>query len=210
MPGVPRVHSGAPYERPHAPWAYPGHAPDNVWGGGASAPAVDASANPVVFTAGLPAIASLWAAFLQRGGADVLMASTAYGGSSQLADVVSTRAAKINKHNFHIQGTGTSMLASIERELDRLAGLGDALLPTTVLFTEIPTNPDMKVPDMAKLAELVQAYRSRTGKQVLLLVDATFAPGSNSPHGSAPVSEPNGDGRSSSVSIAALRRDSST
>jgi cysteine synthase A len=47
-----------------------------------------------------------------------------------------------------------------------------------VLFVEIPTNPDMKVPDMARLAQLLTAYQKQSNKRVLLLVDTTFAPAS--------------------------------
>ncbi|ORY46754.1 hypothetical protein BCR33DRAFT_783237 [Rhizoclosmatium globosum] len=72
----------------------------------------DPTANPVVFTAGLPAICATWLALLTTGGADILMASTAY--------------------------------------------------PTTVLFVEIPTNPDMKVPDMAVLARHLETYAKTT------------------------------------------------
>ena len=40
----------------------------------------------------------------------------------------------------------TGMEASIRTCLDGLAAKGaEALLPTTVLFVEVPTNPDMKV-----------------------------------------------------------------
>lgn len=49
---------------------------------------VDTESSPCVFTAGLPSIASLWLALIARGGADILMCSTAYGGSNQLTDVV--------------------------------------------------------------------------------------------------------------------------
>lgn len=37
---------------------------------------------PVCCTAGLPTISSIWLALALEGGADVVMASTAYGGSS--------------------------------------------------------------------------------------------------------------------------------
>ena len=48
----------------------------------------DASCEPVCCTAGLPAICAIWMSLLHHGGADVLMASTAYGGSSQLTDIM--------------------------------------------------------------------------------------------------------------------------
>ena len=58
---------------------------------------------PVLYTAGLPALASLWLALGTRGGADILMCSTAYGGSSQLTDLLTSRTSKLNKHTFDIQ-----------------------------------------------------------------------------------------------------------
>ena len=48
--------------------------------------AVDVSCEPVVFTAGLPTLSSLWLTLLRRGGADILMSSTAYGGYSSILD----------------------------------------------------------------------------------------------------------------------------
>ena len=51
-------------------------------------------------------------------------------------------------------------------------------MPTTVLFVEIPTNPDMKVPDILVLARLCQKYQKATGKEIILFVDTTFAPAS--------------------------------
>jgi cystathionine beta-lyase/cystathionine gamma-synthase len=74
------------------------------------------------------------------------MASTAYGGSSQLTDLLNSRTAYFNKHKFDITGT-RDLTGSIKEELDRLASDPSILMPTTVLFVEIPTNPDMKVPN---------------------------------------------------------------
>lgn len=37
---------------------------------------------PISFTSGLSAVCSLWLSLIATGGADILMASTAYGGSS--------------------------------------------------------------------------------------------------------------------------------
>ena len=106
--------------------------------------------NPVVFTAGLPCICSLYYALVEQGGADLLMCSTAYGGSSQVTDLLRDRAGTFSKHTFHIQGDAI-IDESISFALDKLArkeglpaGQTD-LFPTTVLFVEIPTNPDMKV-----------------------------------------------------------------
>jgi len=86
------------------------------------------------------------------------MASTAYGGSSQLTDLLNSRSAYFNKHKFDITGT-RDLSASIQEELDRLAADPSALMPTTVLFVEIPTNPDMKVPDILVLAKLCTKYK---------------------------------------------------
>jgi len=139
---------------------------------------INAFANPVVFTAGLPALCSMWLALIQRGGADVLMCSTAYGGSSQLTDLLNSKVPEFKKHTFDIQGLGANMVQSISSRLDDLAANPADLSPTTVIFIEVPTNPDMKVPDMDPLAEKLQGYKKKTGKNVVLLIDNTFAPGS--------------------------------
>merc|ERR1712107_160077 len=103
------------------------------------------------------------------------MCSTAYGGSNQLVDVLCSTTPSLKKHTFDFQG-----LLSIEDSISGLLEGLDAstLLPTTVLFVEIPTNPDMKVPDMPAVAAMLQKFTERTGKQVILLVDSTFAPNS--------------------------------
>lgn len=134
--------------------------------------------SPVCFTAGLPAIASLYLSLVQQGGADIVMASTAYGGSSELTDIFKARTSYLNKHTFDITGKNDIHLAVLS-VLDTLAqSPPDHLLPTTVLFVEIPTNPDMKVPDITDMASMLTAYQSRVNKNVLLFVDTTFAPGS--------------------------------
>merc|ERR1712172_10469 len=93
------------------------------------------------------------------------------------------RAGTFSKHTFHIQGDAI-IDESISFALDKLArkeglpaGQTD-LFPTTVLFVEIPTNPDMKVPDIGKVVSGLAKYKEKTGKKVLLLVDTTFAPAS--------------------------------
>lgn len=141
-----------------------------------SGTAVNASANPVVFTAGLPAICSLYVSLMVRGGADVLMCSTAYGGSSQLTDLLESRAPLFRKHTFDIQGEAV-MEQSIQKELDALAALPTEM-PTTLLFIEVPTNPAMKVPDVSAITAMLDDYKTKTGRSTLLMVDGTFAPGS--------------------------------
>lgn len=138
--------------------------------------------DPITFTAGLPALSSLFATLINRGGCDLFMASTAYGGSSQLVDLYGKHAYgnKIRKHKFDIQGK-TGMIDSIRSKLDAFAENQQddkGALPTTVLFVEIPTNPDMKVPDIQELAMILSNYGEKTGKSTMLLVDSTFAPGS--------------------------------
>jgi len=146
----------------------------------------DENSKPVICTAGLPTIASLWITLISKyNGVDVLMASTAYGGSSQLADIMNSRAEKslFRKHTFDIQGVETEIIESIKTKLDDLSNMKEKLNPITVLFVEVPTNPDMKVPNVNKLANLLDEYKEKITsngekRDVLLLVDTTFAPGS--------------------------------
>jgi hypothetical protein len=72
-------------------------------------------------------------------------------------DVVNSNAAKINKHTFDIQGSA-SIVPGVQATLDCLAADQASLMPTTVLVAEIPTNPDMKVPDLAALVTSLKAY----------------------------------------------------
>eukprot|EP01108_Squamamoeba_japonica_P003727 TRINITY_DN298_c0_g1_i1.p2 TRINITY_DN298_c0_g1~~TRINITY_DN298_c0_g1_i1.p2 ORF type:complete len:655 (-),score=470.01 TRINITY_DN298_c0_g1_i1:126-2090(-) len=136
-----------------------------------------ADAPPALFTAGLPTIHAIWLALIGRGGVDVLMCSTAYGGSSQLSDLTAERAPLFAKHTFDIQGE-RDLAGSVCEALDRLAERGDALLPTTVLFLEMPTNPDMKMIEARRVADALNSYAARTKRHAVLLVDTTFAPGS--------------------------------
>ncbi|MDP2439082.1 MAG: PLP-dependent transferase, partial [archaeon] len=143
---------------------------------------------PVCCTSGLATICSVWMALiLHQGGADVVMASTAYGGSSELTDLLAARGANFRKHTFDITGTNP-ITPAIQGAFDKLAEKGsEGLLPTTVLFVEIPTNPDMKVPELAELAAVLEGYRAATGKRVLLLLDTTFAPSSQAMAKLAPL-----------------------
>ncbi|GMH63777.1 hypothetical protein TrRE_jg8202, partial [Triparma retinervis] len=137
----------------------------------------DMRSKPVTFTVGLAALNSLWLTLASRGGADVLMASTAYGGSSEMTELmVGHCGGKIRKHKFHVQG-GNEMVSSIATALSDLRS-SDSLMPNTVLCAEIPTNPDMKVPSMDALLALLKEHRSKTSKSVHLVVDTTFAPAS--------------------------------
>eukprot|EP01127_Copromyxa_protea_P015592 TRINITY_DN4503_c0_g1_i2.p1 TRINITY_DN4503_c0_g1~~TRINITY_DN4503_c0_g1_i2.p1 ORF type:complete len:612 (-),score=185.65 TRINITY_DN4503_c0_g1_i2:53-1888(-) len=136
----------------------------------------NASSYPVVFTAGLPVMSSTYIALAKKGGADILMCSTAYGGSSQLLDLLSGKGNLLKKHTFHIQGE-VKMVDGISEALNKLAESPN-LLPNTILFIEIPTNPDMKVPVVGQITDLLEKYQTKTGKNVFLVVDTTFAPNS--------------------------------
>ena len=138
--------------------------------------APDIRTPPQIFTAGLSALASLWLSLVARGGADVLMCSTAYGGSSQCTDLIAKRTDRLCKWTFDIQGDAV-IDESIQSSLSALAATASAL-PLTVLFVEIPTNPDQKVPDTQKLIDSLHQYQQQTHKDVLLIVDTTFAPAS--------------------------------
>ena len=97
----------------------------------------DSSIFPACFTAGLTAICALWTTLVFQGGADIVMASTAYGGSSQLTDLISERAPNFNKHTFDITGK-IDKTEAIRNALGALAANPSALMPTTVLFVEVP------------------------------------------------------------------------
>merc|ERR1719273_1038375 len=106
-----------------------------------------------------------------------MMCSTAYGGCSQLIDLLNERTNRLRKFTFDIQG-GADITLSIKNALDKLASEPESLLPTTVLFVEIPTNPDMKVPDITTVTSKFREYQEATKKNVLLLIDVTFGPNS--------------------------------
>ncbi|GMH85429.1 hypothetical protein TrST_g493 [Triparma strigata] len=131
---------------------------------------------PRTFGAGLPALCSMWSSMLTLGSVDVLMASTAYGGSSQLTDLMTLQNPNFNKYTFDIQGEA-DFVESVSLTLDKLkeSGTGEYV----VIMTEIPTNPDMKVPSLKKFITLLNSYKSSTSKNVILLVDTTFAPASS-------------------------------
>ena len=140
-----------------------------------SGTAANTACNPVCFTAGLPATCAVWVELINRGGLDCLMASTAYGGSSQLTDLLAEATPQyFKKWQYHIQGAA-GMIESIRSTLNEMAACPD-LKPVTVLFSEIPTNPDMKVPDLQDLVNVINEYRQKTGKEFIMMIDVTFAP----------------------------------
>jgi len=82
----------------------------------------------------------------------------------------------LKKHTFDIQGEA-DMVESVSATLNNMRE-SDDLMPNTVLFIEVPTNPDMKVPELGKITQLVHEYKEKTGKNVFLVVDTTFSPNS--------------------------------
>lgn len=137
--------------------------------------AIDEATNPVLSTSGLASLSSLWASMVNQGGADVLMSSTSYGGSNELTNMWG-RNSKLVKHAFDIQGN-RDLLSSIQAKLDDFKNM-DNMHQNIVVFIEIPTNPDMKVPDMEELARICSDHNEATGKNVVLVIDTTLAPGS--------------------------------
>ena len=69
-----------------------------------SGTAANPAAPPVCFTSGLSALCSMYMALLKQKGCDLLMCSTAYGGSSQLTDLIAQRTPTFSKSTFDIQG----------------------------------------------------------------------------------------------------------
>eukprot|EP01126_Amoeba_proteus_P065830 TRINITY_DN9428_c0_g1_i12.p1 TRINITY_DN9428_c0_g1~~TRINITY_DN9428_c0_g1_i12.p1 ORF type:complete len:513 (-),score=91.30 TRINITY_DN9428_c0_g1_i12:87-1625(-) len=137
---------------------------------------MDDSHPPVLFTAGLPSMSSFYITLAKRGGGDVIMCSTAYGGSSQLLDILSSRSnGLLRKQTFHLQGD-TEINEGISTAMNLMLEKSTKLLPTTALFVEIPTNPDMKVPNLEKLVQSCDNFRKMVQRHFILVVDTTFSP----------------------------------
>jgi cysteine synthase A len=128
-------------------------------------------------TTGLAALASFHTSLIGMGGADVVVASTGYGGSDKLASILEDRCVGFKKHSYDIQGQ-IDVSQSIISKLDELIAIKQSLNPTTVILIEIPTNPDMKVPRLPELVSHCQHYQTQTGNQLILLIDTTFCPNS--------------------------------
>ena len=127
---------------------------------------------PLIFTAGLPALSSLWLTLSDTGGADVVMASTAYGGSSELTDIYEGRGG-VRKHKFDITGSNPvipgikTVLDTLERDPEETEETSEMKrMKRTVVFVEVPSNPDMKVVDLGELREVLEEYGERVGKEV--------------------------------------------
>eukprot|EP00457_Paulinella_chromatophora_P004199 gb/GEZN01004209.1/.p1 GENE.gb/GEZN01004209.1/~~gb/GEZN01004209.1/.p1 ORF type:complete len:616 (-),score=74.91 gb/GEZN01004209.1/:127-1974(-) len=137
------------------------------------------TADVLITTTGLSALASLLTAALDVSvpeGIDLVMCSTAYGGSSQQADILTKRQPQmLQKHTFDIQGPQGDVLRSLSAKLDAIKESGSKK-PLTIVAVEYPTNPDMKDCDLRKLEPVLIAYEKATQSKLLLMLDTTFSP----------------------------------
>eukprot|EP00750_Incisomonas_marina_P025501 INCI5517.1.p1 GENE.INCI5517.1~~INCI5517.1.p1 ORF type:complete len:711 (-),score=149.77 INCI5517.1:58-2100(-) len=144
--------------------------------------APDGPGRVVLSTVGLAALAAVVMASLEIGerNIDSVMCSTAYGGSSQQTDILSTRTFQVGlvhmeRHKFNIQGAAADVFKSLRTTLNAMKA-SESRKPLTLVQIEYPTNPDMKDCDLAAVEEELQQYQAATGSQVLLLLDTTFSP----------------------------------
>lgn len=66
---------------------------------------------------------------------------------------MSSKISNIHKHTFDITGT-RPLVPSIKEKLDAMSN-DNKLEPVTALITEVPTNPDMKVPNIKELCTVL-------------------------------------------------------
>jgi cystathionine beta-lyase/cystathionine gamma-synthase len=140
----------------------------------------NAPGDVLVTTCGLTALGACVMAALDAGerSLDLLMCSTAYGGSSQQADILVKRCndskyVNFTKHKFDIQGD-RPVLTAITESLERMKSGPRKNL--TLVQLEYPTNPDMKDCDTSHLEALFADYQRATGSRVVILCDTTFSP----------------------------------
>jgi len=125
---------------------------------------------------GLGALCSCVMAAVALGEAkvDILMCSTAYGGSSQQADILVKHIEGFDKHTFDIQGQNGDVFKALSGQLQAMkAGPRKAV---TLVQLEYPTNPDMKDCDLDGLEGLILDYQRATGSKVVVVFDTTFSP----------------------------------
>lgn len=138
-----------------------------------------AQGNVLISTVGLSTLAAFVMAALEKGeyNIDVLMCSTAYGGSSQQTDILCKNCnngdVSIAKHKYDIQGN-LPVLGAIETKLRQMRDGPKKSI--TVVEIEYPTNPDMKDCDLERLRTTLQDYSSATSTTVVVLLDTTFSP----------------------------------
>lgn len=136
----------------------------------------DAKGDPVVTTAGLPAIGACIMSALELGNRDidVVMCSTAYGGSSQQTDILTRKCGNLDKHTFDIQGATGNVYRALAGKLAEMKS--GKTKSVTLIQLEYPTNPDMKDCDLDGLNESVEDFRRTTGSNAVLMFDTTFSP----------------------------------
>jgi cystathionine beta-lyase/cystathionine gamma-synthase len=114
--------------------------------------AIEGGVEGFAFASGMAAIGAI--ATMLKSGDHVVVSDNTYGGTFRLFDKVLTR------YQLSFSYVDTSSLDEVER----------AMTPATrMLFVETPTNPIMRLTDLAAAAALAR------GRQVKLVVDNTFA-----------------------------------
>ena len=101
-------------------------------------------------------------------------AQNGYGGTGQLIADLLARGGTIRPRPLEVIGHDSAgrPVTLVDRVVASLAAHDGA----ACVFLETPTNPELQVHDFAALMAGVRAHHQRTGKQVPIVVDTTFAP----------------------------------
>jgi cystathionine gamma-synthase len=113
--------------------------------------ALEGGSGACAFSSGMAAMASLMELF--KSGDEIIATDDLYGGSIRLFNEIST------KNGIVVKYADTSDLASVEKQITNA---------TKAVFVETPTNPMMKVSDIACLKKITGS------RDILLIVDNTF------------------------------------
>jgi len=148
----------------------------------------NANGDVLISTVGLSSLAACVMAALEFGNKDidVVMCSTAYGGSCQQTDILIERTTRsknvrLEKHKFDIQGN-VPVFDALQARLGIMRKRSKQK-KLTIVEIEYPTNPDMKDCDLKKLKNELISYRKDTGSEVVLILDTTFSPPSAAAQG---------------------------
>jgi len=95
----------------------------------------------------------------------VLMPPNCYGGTYLQAEILASGDPNLLLKDISVK---VDVVAEIEKQLKKAGG--DA-----IIFLETPSNPNMKIPDFARLKALIKAHEAK-GHKVTLIVDQTLAP----------------------------------
>ena len=115
--------------------------------------ALEGGAGASAFATGMAAIATLMELFQPHEKHEIIATDDLYGGSIRLFNNISA------KNGITIKYVDTSDLSTVE----------SAITPDTkAIFIETPTNPMMKITDIAKISRIIG------GRDILLIVDNTF------------------------------------